>query len=104
MIESIFLMLVGFIFVIFILNLFKKSVGLAVLTTLAFFIIAMLAMQIQIPYSHIDSSDVVQNGFQVISDYAASMICILFGIGNAVLVVIYRAEQIEKEKDEGGED
>jgi len=100
MIENLVLLLVGIHFGIFVLNFYREDSLLGVYGTIMWFVLAILSMQIQIPYSLICEQCTVVEGYFTHSDYGAAALFALLGIINAFLVLVYRNKEIDKELKE----
>jgi hypothetical protein len=99
MIESLVLFFVVSHFILFVVNFYKRDWTISVYLAVMFFAIAIMVMQIQIPYVVIDSTDTVTTDYIIHSDFGTNVIFILLGIINAFLTLVYRSDEIEKRNE-----
>ena len=97
MIESLVLFFVASHFILFVINFWKKDWTISVYLSVMFFAIALMTVQIQIPYVTINSLDVITTGYMMHSDYGTSVVFMLMGIVAAFLALVYRSDEIEQE-------
>jgi len=100
MIESLVILLVGIHFGIFILNFYREDSILAVYGTIMWFVMAIMVLQIQVPYSLMCEQCTVMQGYYAHSDLGAAVLFGLLGMINAFLVVWYRNKEHDKEQGE----
>jgi len=89
MIDIIFYILVIFAFTLFFASIHWESELLTIFTAGVFIVMAIAAMQIQMPYIVISSADVVTEGMYVYSDYATSAFMFLMTVLQLPLFFIF---------------
>ena len=94
MLLQLFLLFVVFGFIVLLIGMSWESWVMSALSTVLFFILAVLSMMVEIPYC---------GSTYVFSDYAGSIIFFVVGIFTAILSFLFKLADIAESFEEHGE-